>query len=201
MQHSMSRASVPPVVAIASSAGGIPALKAVLFDLPTTLPAAVLIVQHLDPAHRSFLPEILARDTKLTVRHARDGEQITTGIVFVAPPDEHLLLNSDGTLSLSHTELVHFVRPSADLLFESVAAAAGERALAIVLTGSGHDGALGTTAIKKRGGRVIAQDQASSDYFGMPGNAIAEGAVDEILPLDEIASAILTFMDGLLVWR
>jgi two-component system chemotaxis response regulator CheB len=195
------RATIPPVIAVASSAGGIPALKAVLSELPETLPAAVLIVQHLDPAHRSFLPEILARGTKLTVRHARDGERVEPGVVLIAPPDEHLLLNGDGTLSLSHTELVHFVRPSADLLFESVAAAAGEQALAIVLTGSGHDGALGTTAIKKRGGRVIAQDRASSDYFGMPGNAIAEGAVDEVLPLDDIASAILTFMDGLLVWR
>jgi two-component system chemotaxis response regulator CheB len=189
------------VVAIASSAGGIQALRVVLSGLPCDLNAVFLIVQHLDPEHRSALPEILARSTEMPVKHAEDGEMVRPGVIYIGPPNEHLLLNSDGTITLAHTELVHFVRPSADLLFESVAAAAGERALAVVLTGTGHDGSLGTSAIKKRGGHTIAQDEASSDYFGMPGSAIAEGSVDEVLPLDDIAAAITAFANGRLAWR
>jgi two-component system chemotaxis response regulator CheB len=140
------------VIAIAASAGGIKALQIVVGALPSDLPAVVLVVQHLDRAHQSYLPEILSRATKMRVQHAVNGECVQPGVIYVAPPDEHLLLNRDGTLTLAHTELVHFVRPSADLLFESVAAAAGERALGVVLTGSGHDGTLGARAIRSRGG-------------------------------------------------
>jgi two-component system chemotaxis response regulator CheB len=187
------------VVAIAASAGGVQALQEVLAALPADLPAAVLVVQHLDRAHPSYLPDILARSVVMAVHHAEQGERMKPGVIYVAPPDEHLLLNGDGTFTLAHTELVHFVRPSADLLFESVAGAAGERALAVVLTGTGHDGALGTKAIKRRGGTVIAQDEATSAYFGMPGSAIADGCVDSALPLDEIADAIVAFAEGQLV--
>jgi two-component system chemotaxis response regulator CheB len=116
--------------------------------------------------------------------------------VYLAPPDEHLLINGDGTVTLTHTELVNFVRPSADLLFESVAAAYGERAIAVVLTGTGHDGSLGVTAIKQRGGTVIAQDESSSEFFGMPSAAIRTGAVDFVLPLDEIPLALITLLAG-----
>jgi two-component system chemotaxis response regulator CheB len=191
----------PALVAIASSAGGIQALRVLLSALPCDLNAVFLIVQHLDPDHRSVLPEILARSTGMRVKHAEHGERVQPGVVYVGPPNSHLLLNVDWTITLAHTELVHFVRPSADLLFESVAAAAGERALAVVLTGTGHDGALGTSAIKKRGGHTIAQDEASSDYFGMPGSAIAEGSVDEVLPLEDIAAAVTAFANGRLAWR
>lgn len=99
-------------------------------------------------------------------------------------------------MSLTQTELVNFVRPSADLLFESVAAAYGERAIAVVLTGTGHDGSMGVTAIKKRGGTVIVQDEASSEFFGMPSAAIKTGAVDFVLSLDEIPTALQTLVSG-----
>ena len=102
-----------------------------------------------------------------------------------------LWLDPDGTLSLSQTQLVHFVRPSADLLFESVAASYRERALAVVLTGTGIDGTMGVQAIKKMGGTVIAQDEPSSDFFGMPGAAIQTGSVDFILPLTAIAPTLV----------
>jgi two-component system chemotaxis response regulator CheB len=182
------------VVALAASAGGLPALSKVLAALPADLRAAVLIVQHLDPRHRSLMADLLGRRTALPVKEAEEGDQLAAGAVFVAPPNRHLLVNPDKTLSLSQSELVHFLRPSADLLFESVAACYRERAIAVVLTGTGSDGTMGVQAIKKMGGTVIAQDEPSSDFFGMPGAAIQTGSVDFILPLDEIAPALLTLV-------
>ena len=114
--------------------------------------------------------------------------------VYLAPPDRHMLIKRKGVLTLTDSELVNFVRPSADLLFESVAAAYGPRALAVVLTGSGRDGALGVTAIKQRGGTVVAQDEASSEFFGMPSAAIKTGAVDHVLALEDIAPRLVMLM-------
>ena len=114
----------------------------------------------------------------------------------IAPPNRHLLVNPDGTLSLSQSELVHFVRPSADLLFESAAASHKDRAIAVVLTGTGTDGAMGVQAIKKMGGTVIVQDEKTSQFIGMPAAAIQTGNADFILPLDEIASALVTLVKG-----
>jgi two-component system, chemotaxis family, protein-glutamate methylesterase/glutaminase len=182
------------VVAIAASAGGLTALSKVLAALPGNFPAAVVVVQHLDPRHQSLLAQILNKRTQLRVEEAGEGGRLCPGTVCIAPPNRHLLVNSDGTLSLSQSELVHFVRPSADLLFESVAGSYKQRAIATVLTGSGSDGNRGVKAIKKMGGTVIAQDEASAEFFGMPGAAIQTGSVDFILPLDEIAPALITLV-------
>ncbi|HWP41913.1 MAG TPA: chemotaxis protein CheB [Blastocatellia bacterium] len=181
----------PGVVALASSAGGLRALTNVLSALPSDFPTPITVVQHLDPHHPSFMAKILARRTKLKVKQAEEGDILERGIVYIAPPDKHLLVNQDGTISLSHSELVHFVRPSADLMFESVAASYKDRAIAVVLTGSGQDGTMGIEAIKKMGGTVIAQDQATSEFFGMPGAAISSGNVDMVLPLSDIAPALV----------
>jgi two-component system, chemotaxis family, protein-glutamate methylesterase/glutaminase len=177
------------VVAMAASAGGIQALSTVLGGLPRELPAAVAIVQHLDRHHPSVLAELLGRRSALEVRQAGDGVELREGEVVVAPPDHHLLVNPDGSCSLTTTDLVHFVRPSADLLFESCAGAFGTSAIAVVLSGMGIDGSLGIAAVKERGGFVIAQD-AAAEFGGMPAAAIATGIVDRILPLDDIAAAI-----------
>src|SRR5919201_1475781 len=166
------------VVALAASAGGLSALSRILASLPADFPAALVVVQHLDPRHRSLMAEILSRRTPLTVKQAEEGDDLRPATVYIAPPNRHLLVNPDGTLSLSQSELVHFVRPSADLLFESVAASYKERAIAVVLSGTGSDGALGVKAIKKMGGTVIAQDEASSEFYGMPGAAVHTGNVD-----------------------
>jgi two-component system chemotaxis response regulator CheB len=182
------------VVAIASSAGGLAALTSLLSSIPSNFPAAVLVVQHLDPRHRSLMAEILSKRTSLDVKQADNGETIEQGVVYIAPPDNHLLANNDRTLSLTQSELVHFLRPSADLLFESVAAAYRERAIAVVLTGSGSDGAMGVRAIKKMGGTVIAQDERTSEFFAMPNAAIETGVVDFVLPLEEISPALVSLV-------
>jgi two-component system chemotaxis response regulator CheB len=182
------------VVALAASAGGLMALSQVLSTLPAGFPAAVTVVQHLDPRHRSLMAEILGRRTILLVKQADEGERLSPATVYIAPPDRHLLVNPDGTLSLSQTKLVHFVRPSADLLFESVAASYRERVIAVVLTGTGSDGSMGVQAIHKMGGTVIAQDEKSSEFYGMPEAAIKTGNVDFVLPLSEIAAALVTLV-------
>lgn len=182
------------IVALAASAGGLAALGAVLSGLPDDFPAALVIVQHLDPRHRSLMADILSRRTKLKVKQATEGDRLSPGIVYIAPPNRHLLVNPDGSMSLSQSELVHFVRPSADLLFESVAASYKGRAIAVVLTGTGSDGAMGVQAIKKMGGTVIVQDEKSSEFSGMPTAAIRTGQSDFILPLGEIAAALTTLV-------
>jgi two-component system, chemotaxis family, protein-glutamate methylesterase/glutaminase len=182
------------VVAIAASAGGLRALSVVLSALPAHFPASVAVVQHLDPRHRSMMADILSRRTTLRVKQAEEGDRLTAAMVYIAPPNRHLLISAGGVLTLSSSELVHFVRPSADLLFESVADTFKERAIAVVLTGTGSDGSMGVRAVKKMGGTVIAQDEATAEFFGMPGAAIHTGCVDFVLPLDEIAGALVTLM-------
>ena len=180
------------LVVVAASAGGVQALQQFVSGLPVGFGLPVVVVQHVDPRHRSLLVEILGRRSQLTISHVEEGTRLASGTVYVAPPGLHVLVNPDGTLSLSKAELVHFVRPSADLLFDSAAASYKNRVIAVVLTGSGEDGATGVEAVKKMGGTVIAQDESTSEFFGMPGAAIATGSVDFVLPLDEIPAALVT---------
>jgi two-component system chemotaxis response regulator CheB len=180
-------------IGVAASAGGLRALSTIFAPLSPDFPAPIVVVQHLDPRHPSLLAGILGRATRLLVKEAQDGEGLRPGVVFLAPPDRHLLVNANATLTLTRTELVHFVRPSADLLFESLAASLNQRALAIVLSGTGSDGASGLRAIKRMGGATIAQDEATSEFFGMPDAAIRTGVVDQILPLDRISEAMIAW--------
>ena len=182
------------IVAVAASAGGLTALIEVLTDLPADFKAAIVIVQHLDPRHPSLMAEILSRRTVLKVIQAKEGDKLTPGTVYIAPPNNHLLVNGDGKVSLSQSEMVHFLRPSADLLFESVAASYQERAIAVVLTGTGTDGSMGVEAIKKMGGTVIVEDAKTAEFSGMPAAAIKTGNVDFILPLAEISLALRTLI-------
>ena len=178
------------IVAVATSAGGLHALTDILTTLPADFPVPMVVVQHLDPRHRSLMAEILGRVTALTIKQAEEGDRLAPRTVYIAPPDRHLLVNPDRTLSLSQSELVHFVRPSADLLFESVAASHRERAIAVILTGTGSDGTMGVQAIKKMGGTVIVQDLESAEFSGMPAAAIHTGLVDMIVPLKDMALTI-----------
>ena len=184
------------LIVVAASAGGIAALSKIFSGLPEDLPVPIVVVQHLDPRHRSLLAEVLSRRTPLGVRQAQGGDKLEPGTIYIAPPDNHVLANADGTIALSQSELVHFVRPSADLLFESAAGAYRDRLVAVVLTGTGSDGSMGVRAVKAVNGTVIVQDPADAEFDGMPKAAIATGDVDFVLPLAEIATALVTLIVG-----
>jgi len=181
-----------PVIAIAASAGGLKALERVSGGLPRGLPAAVIVVLHLDRNHPSLLAQLLGRHSALPVAEARDGDAMRVGSIVVAPPDRHLLVRPDATLELTRTEPINYVRPCADLTFASIAHSFGERAIGVVLTGTGRDGAAGSAAIKGGGGIVIAQDEATSEFFAMPDAAIRTGFVDFILPLEAIGPKLVS---------
>jgi two-component system chemotaxis response regulator CheB len=184
------------VVVLASSAGGLKALICVLAGLPADFRAAIALVQHLAPQYPSLLAGILDRSTVLSVKQATSGDSLQPGMIFTAPPNEHLLINEDGTLMLSQSSQVNFVRPAADLLFKSAAAVCKARTIAVVLSGTGCDGATGVHAVKQAGGLVIAQDRATSEFFGMPDAAIHTGDVDFVLPLGEISKTLVALLAG-----
>ena len=179
------------VVAIAASAGGLRALEVIVTQLPASFPAAIISVQHLDRKSRSLMAEILERQTRLRVRQVRAGDCLEPGSLYTAMPDWHMVIDDDMVLRLNQAAPVHYVRPSADPLFESVARACRERALAVILSGTGSDGNMGVLAIKRAGGTVIVQDPASAAFGGMPNAAIQTGSADFVLPLDEIAPALV----------
>ena len=185
-------------VAIAASAGGVQALLVVVEGLPEDFGAAVLVLLHVDQEFHSHLAEILARRAAIPVAQARHGDRLRPRTIVVAPPGAHLVVHPGGGLELEHSPRLHHVRPAADRLFASVAESFGARAAAVVLTGTGCDGALGVVEIKRLGGRVIVQDEATSEYFGMPGAAIGTGDVDHVLALDEIAPRLVEVIAG---WR
>ena len=170
-------------------------LAAFLRRLPADLPACIVIVQHLSPRHKSTLSELLGHVTGLTVREASDGVKIGAGVVYVAPPDQHLLVEG-GKLKLEHSKAIRFLRPSIDLLFESVAKEYGNRAIALVLSGALRDGSHGLGFIKQAGGLTIAEDPCDAEFPSMPLAAVATGNVDKVLPLIDIGPALLTFCTG-----
>ncbi|WP_424358820.1 chemotaxis protein CheB [Methanocella sp. MCL-LM] len=181
-------------VAIGTSAGGLKALTELLSHLPGDLPATVLVVQHLDPKHKSLIVELLQKHCRLKIKTAEDGEPAEPSVAYIAPPNKHLLL-ADGKISLSSSAFVHFSRPSIDLMFESVAASKEGNVIGVILTGSGSDGAMGIKAIKEKGGTTIAQDPDTAEHGSMPAAAIATGMVDFVLPLEGIAPAIITLIN------
>lgn len=180
-----------PVVAMVASVGGLAALTAVLSHLPGDFAGAVVIVQHLAPNRPSLLAPILGQSSALPIREARQGDRLRSGLALVAPPDHHLIVQSEATLALTSTTRVHYSRPSADALLESLGRELGPRAIAVILTGSGNDGAGGARIVKQAGGIVLAQDRATSQSFGMPGAAIQTGCVDAVLPLHQIAPTLV----------
>jgi len=182
------------LVAVGASAGGLLALSEMLRPLPSSFPG-IVIVQHLDPTHKSHLASLLMRKTSKQVKQAQHGEPILPGLVYIAPPDEHLLVGP-GKIQLAHSQLVHFSRPSIDLLFESVAGMYGSRSIGVILSGSNRDGAVGIRAIKEAGGTTVAQDPVSSEFKTMPQAAIATGCVDFIVSITEMAQVLKDICEG-----
>jgi len=182
-----------PVIAMAASVGGLEALSVILGGLPADFPAAIAIVMHVSPDHKSLLAEILKCRTSLRVKQAHTGDVLCRSCVFVAPPNHHLFVAPGGLLRLSSTsaEKVHHARPSAEPLFASVAKVYKRSAIAVVLTGGDGDGSTGVQIIKDKGGTVIAQDRPTSKDFSMPQTSIMTGDVDFILPLDQIAPKLM----------
>lgn len=182
------------LIAIGASAGGLLALTEVLRPLPPDFPA-IVVVQHLDPMHKSHLASLLARKATRQVQEAQHGEPILSGVVYIAPPDEHLLVGP-GKIQLAHSQLVHFSRPSIDLLFESVAGMYGSRSIGVVLSGSNRDGAVGIRAIKEAGGTTLVQDPATAAFRIMPQAAIATGCVDFVAPIAELGVILREVCEG-----
>lgn len=181
----------PRLVALVSSAGGLEALIRVLAPLPADFPAAVIALQHHDPDRPSELAAILAQRCSLKVAVAEDGTKPVPSCISVAPPGKHVLLRQDGTLALIASGGYPPHRPSADLLLVSLALIAGERTIAVVLSGKGNDGATGATAVHDFGGVVIAADEASSQEFSMPAATIGrDDAVDHVVHVDHIANLL-----------
>ena len=178
---------------MAASAGGLQALSVILGGLPAGFPAAIAIVMHLAPDHKSLLAGILDRRSHLKVKQAHTGDILCHSSVFVAPPNHHLFVAKGGRLKLSSSaaEKVHYARPSAEPLFASVAKVYQKNAIAVVLTGGDGDGSFGVQIIKEKGGKVIAQNRPTSQDFSMPATSIKTGDVDFILPLNEIAPKLM----------
>jgi two-component system chemotaxis response regulator CheB len=181
-----------PVVVLVASGGGLSALSQILQALPPTFPAAVIVMQDSDiQANSSLMAELASRPATLPLKLARAGERLQPSIIYMAPPTPHLLFNPNGTLSLSQAVFVDFMRPSIELLLQSVAATFQERAIAVVLSGTDSSGVSGVEAIKKMGGKVIAQDEDTSECFEMPNAAIQTGKVDFVLSVNAIASTLV----------
>jgi two-component system chemotaxis response regulator CheB len=185
------RTAVQPIVAVAASAGGPAALTAILNELPQDFGAPILLVQHIVPDFVQGFAEILQGGCALPVHLATDGGKAEPGNVYVAPDQVHLGVRRPGVLALFDGPPVDGFRPAATRLFDSVAEIYGDSAIALVLTGMGRDGVAGLRNVRARGGYVVAQDRQTSLVYGMPGEAVAAGVVDEVLPLQRIAGALV----------
>ena len=178
------------VIAIGASAGGVPALEKLMAALPSTLDAAILVVLHVG-AHDSRLPAVLRRKTVFSVRHAQPGDELRSGEVLVAPPDQHMTVRPDGRIELSRGPKEHYTRPAIDPLFRSVALACGPRAIGVILTGMLDDGTAGLQAIKRGGGIAVVQDPADAAVPSMPASALAHVQVDRCAPLQQLPDVLL----------
>jgi two-component system chemotaxis response regulator CheB len=180
-------------VIIGVSAGGMAALNTILPELPRGFPLSVLIVQHTRATSENFLVRYLDAQCWVKVKEADEKEKILPGVVYLAPPNYHLLVEMDRTLSLSTEAPVNFARPAIDVLFDTAAGAYGEKIVGVILTGANSDGSQGLLKIKKAGGLTVVQDPATAEADAMPRSAMEIVQPDHILPLEKIGP----FLSGL----
>ncbi len=181
----------PKAIVIGSSAGGLQALKTIFsaFDEDFSIP--VIVVQHISPHSDNYITTYLNRICKIKVKEANEKEPIENRVIYFSPPNFHLLVEENHTLSLSTEERVNFARPSIDVLFETAVYAYGKDLAGIILTGANNDGSSGMKLIKKHQGITIVQDPKTAEVETMPSSVINAVKVDYILSLDEIAKLLI----------
>src|SRR5271166_857678 len=181
-----------PVVGLGASAGGLDAFRRLLGALPSGTGMAFILIQHLDPTHASMMVDLLAGHTPLTVQQAADGVPLEPEHIYLIPPGAYLSIRA-GALRLSQPRERHGARLPFDFFLRSLADELGERAICVILSGTGGDGSLGLKAVKEKGGLVIAQDPDEAEYDGMPRSAIMTGAVDLVLPVEKIPETLAKY--------
>ena len=182
------------VVAIGLSADGLHAIRKVLSGLPAGFHAPIVVVMHRAPQAVPRLAQVIGRTCALPVKEAAPFDTLERGHVYIAPPDAHLVVD-DGHLQLKHTERVAFARPSIDVLFGSVASTYGPRAVGVIMSGAGSDGARGLQAIRAGGGATIVQDPDEAKFPRLPKAAIEADGIDFRIPLSEISPTILAIVE------
>lgn len=182
------------IIAIATSTGGPDALRKILKDFPQKLPCGVVIVQHITSGFLEGLVAWLNSECQIKVKIAENSEEICPGTVYMAPTDLQMRVEQGGRIHLSNEPVHNGHKPSGDILLESVANVYKEKAIGVILTGMGRDGAMGIKAIKQMNGKTIAQDEKSCAVFGMPKAAIDMGVVDNVLPLENITEGIMQIL-------
>ena len=188
-----------PVVGLGASAGGLAAFKNFLQAMPTESGMAFVLVQHLDPTHKSLMTDLLTKYTAMPVVRIEDGMTLKPNTVFMIPPNKYLFYK-DGKLRLKEPVVRRGMRMPIDFFFRSMAEGLQERAICIVLSGTGADGTLGLRAVKGEGGTVFAQDPATAQYDGMPQNAVATGLVDFVLPVEDMPRALVAYVEHAQAW-
>jgi two-component system chemotaxis response regulator CheB len=179
------------IIVVGASAGGVDALAQLVRGLPAGFPASVFVVCHFPSGWRSLLPNILSRTGQLLAAHAIDGEPFRLGHIYVAPPDQHLLLAPGGLMRLTHDAHENHSRPAIDPLFRSAARSYGPRAIGVVLTGALSDGAAGLLAIRTAGGLAVVQDPRDALIASMPQTAANVAGADHVVPLSRLAALLV----------
>jgi len=178
------------IVTIGTSAGGVEALRLLVASLPAGLPAAVFVVQHIPPWHKSELPEILRRAGKLPAMHPKPDTRIEMGHIYVAPADQHMILEEGGRIVLWHGPKENRFRPAVNPLFRSAAVLYRERCVGVVLSGALDDGAAGLWWVKRYGGVAAVQDPREAEFPDMPRHAMENAAVDYVLPAAQLGHLV-----------
>ena len=178
-------------VVVGSSSGGMKVLETVLKRLSLRYPLPIIAVQHLHSDSEDYLAQNLNQRCRITVKEAREKEEIMPGVVYLAPANYHLLIEADRTFSLDAGERVNYARPSIDVLFESAADVYGSGLIGVILTGANFDGSKGLKRIKEKGGVAIVQDPLTAEADSMPRAALSSADADYVLPPEEIGPILL----------